>query len=358
MRFRAHQRRMRTTSRARTELSELLGLQGVLTLDPIESPALAHNPLGDPSRRLIGVYTPPGYDEGGSARYPVLYLLHGYSGDLAASLGSRPWEPNVVQRIDRMIAGKKMPPAILVIVDGNTRLGGSQYVDSVHNGAYATYVVRDVIAQIDRTYRTVARAEGRAVLGKSTGGFASLHLTMNYPGHFIAFASHSGDAYFRVCQVNGLLRAARTLEKYDSLEAFVVSFESKNKPKPEEFSSMEMLAYAAAYSPSAARAFAIDFPVDLRTGAFRDDVWARWLAYDPAEQIPKKKAELSALRLRFIDCGRRDEYGLDVGARVMAQQIRDLGLEVRHEEFDDDHSRIGYRYDVSLPALAAVLDRE
>ena len=346
------------TSRQRNDLSDLLGIDGALTLDPIESPAIAGNPLGDPSRRLLGVYTPPGYDEGGSTVYPVLYLLHGYSGDLAASIGSRPWEPNVVQRIDRLIRGKKMPPAMLVIVDGNTRLGGSQYVDSIHNGAYATYVVRDVLQHVDENFRTVARAEGRGVLGKSTGGFASLHLTMNYPGHFIAFASHSGDSYFRVCQVQGLLRAARTLEKYDGFEAFVVAFEGKNKPSNEEFSTMEMLAYAAAYSPAAARAFAIDFPVDIKTGAFRDDVWARWLAYDPAEQIPKKKAELTALRLRFIDCGRRDEYGLDVGARVMTERIRDLGLDCVHEEFDDDHSRIGYRYDVSLPALAAVLDSE
>ena len=344
--------------RSRNDLSDLLGIHGVLTLDAIDSPALAGNPLGDPSRRLLGVYTPAGYDAGGSKRYPVLYLFHGYSGDLAASIGSRPWEPNVVQRIDRLIAAGKMQPAMLVIVDGNTRLGGSQYVDSIHNGAYATYVVRDVLAQIDRTYRTTARPEGRAAVGKSTGGFASLHLTMNYPGHFIAFASHSGDSYFRVCGVEGLLRAARTLEKYESLEAFVIAFENKNKPKSEEFSTMEMLAYAAAYSPAAARAFAIDFPVDLKTGAFRDDVWARWLAYDPAEQIPKKKTELAALRLRFIDCGRRDEYGLDVGARVMAQRICDLGLTCVHEEFDDDHSRIGYRYDVSLPALAAVLDSE
>jgi len=35
-----------------------------------------------------------------------------------------------------------------------------------------------------------------------------------------------------------------------------------------------------------------------------------------------------------------------------------LGLEVRHEEFDDDHRNVGYRYAISLPALAAVLDHE
>lgn len=345
-------------TRTRNDLTELLGIRGTLTLDPLESPALANNPLGDPSRRQLGVYTPPQYDAGGSTRYPVLYLLHGYTGNLAATVSSRLWEPNVVQRIDRLIIDGKMPPAILVMVDGCTRLGGSQYVDSVHNGAYATYVVRDVIGSVDRNYRTVARAEGRAVLGKSTGGFASLHLTMDYPGHFIAFASHSGDSYFRVCQVRSLLACARVLEKYDSFEAFVIAFEAKDKPKFEEVTTMEMMGYSAAYSPTAARAFAFDLPIDLRTGAFRDDVWDRWLAYDPTERIPKKRAEMAALRFRYIDCGRRDEYGLDVGARIMAQQLRDMGLQVRHEEFDDDHMRIGYRYDVSLPALAEVLDRE
>jgi enterochelin esterase family protein len=179
---------------------------------------------------------------------------------------------------------------------------------------------------------------------------------MEYPGHFIAFASHSGDSYFRVCQVRSLVSCARTLEKYESIEAFVLAFEAKAKPKFEEVTTMEMLGYSAAYSPTAARAFAFDLPIDLRTGAFRDQVWSRWLAFDPTERIPHKRAALAALRLRFIDCGRRDEYGLDVGARIMAQQVRDHGLDVRHEEFDDDHMRIGYRYDVSLPALAAVLD--
>jgi hypothetical protein len=38
--------------------------------------------------------------------------------------------------------------------------------------------------------------------------------------------------------------------------------------------------------------------------------------------------------------------------------MREVGLEVRHEEFDDDHRNVGYRYEISLPALAGVLDRE
>jgi hypothetical protein len=62
--------------------------------------------------------------------------------------------------------------------------------------------------------------------------------------------------------------------------------------------------------------------------------------------------------LRYLDCGRRDEYNLDIGARVVTQRIRALGLDVRHEEFDDDHRNVGYRYEISLPALAAVLDQQ
>jgi enterochelin esterase family protein len=83
---------------------------------------------------------------------------------------------------------------------------------------------------------------------------------------------------------------------------------------------------------------------------------ARWLAFDPVELAPSKKAELGRLRLRYVDCGRRDEYGLDLGARMFVQRVRDLGLDVRHEEFDDDHRNVGYRQAVSLPALAAVLE--
>ena len=58
-----------------------------------------------------------------------------------------------------------------------------------------------------------------------------------------------------------------------------------------------------------------------------------------------RNAELARLALRYLDCGRRDEYALDIGARVLAARMRDMGLDVRHEEFDDDHRNVGYRYE-------------
>jgi enterochelin esterase family protein len=343
----------------RSDIARLLGLEGDARVDFIVSDALAHNPLGDPATRPVAVYLPPGYDAQGSRRYPVLYVLHGYTGDVNAVISSRPWETNVFQWADRLMRESRMPPTMVVLVDGFTRLGGSQYVDSVHNGPYATYVVRDVIDHVDRTYRTIPSEGGRAVVGKSSGGFGSMHLVLEHPGIFAAFASHSGDSYFRYAHIPAFATVHRTLETHGfDIAAFVEAFELKHKRSPAEYTTMEMLAYTAAYSPRSATTFDLDLPFERASGALRDEVFARWLAFDPAERIATHRAELARLRLRYLDCGRRDEYNLDIGSRVVAERIRDLGLPVRHEEFDDDHRNVGYRYEISLPALAAVLDNE
>ncbi len=327
-------------------------------MDFVRSEALAGNPLGDPSERPVAVYTPPGYDDEGSTRYGALYVLHGYTGDTAALLSSRPWETNVLQWADRCIAAGRMRPALVVLVDGFTRLGGSQYVDSIHNGNYATYVVADLVGHVDAAYRTIAREGGRAVLGKSSGGFGAMHLVLEHPGTFAAFASHSGDSYFPYAHIPAFATVQRTLEGYDfDIAAFLEAFERKHKRAPAEYTTMEMLAYAAAYSPRSATPFDLDLPFERSSGALREEVFARWLAFDPAERVAGAREALARLRLRYLDCGRRDEYNLDIGARVVAERIRALGLEVRHEEFDDDHRNVGYRYETSLPALAAALDQ-
>ncbi len=335
----------------------LLGLHGAIAFDWIESEALARNGLGDPSTKPVVVYTPPGYESEGSRRYPVIYVLHGYTGDTARLVSAGAWDRNVFQWADHLIHERAMPPLIVVGVDGFTRLGGSQYVDSMQNGNYATYVVRDVVAHVDKNYRTSACEGGRAVVGKSSGGFGAMHLVMEHPGTFAAFASHSGDAYFRESFPPGFPIAQRTLERHNfELRSFLDVFERKPKRGQSDFDTLMILAMAAAYSPRSASPLDVELPFDQKTGEIRDDVFAKWLAFDPVERVAAKAKELGRLRLRYLDCGRRDEYNLDIGARIAVSRMRECGLEVRHEEFDDDHRNVGYRYAISLPALAAVLD--
>src|SRR6185437_4906371 len=96
-------RRIGSRMAEKSPMAALMQLRGDVRLDFVTSDALEGNALGDPARRPVLVYLPPEYDALGSRRYPVLYVLHGYTGDAAALAASRPWETNVFQWIDRLI---------------------------------------------------------------------------------------------------------------------------------------------------------------------------------------------------------------------------------------------------------------
>jgi enterochelin esterase family protein len=64
---------------------------------------------------------------------------------------------------------------------------------------------------------------------------------------------------------------------------------------------------------------------------------------------------LRGLALLYLDAGTRDEHNLDLGARIFVARLRALGIAVEHQEFDDGHRGTAYRYDVSLPKLAAAI---
>ena len=91
------------------------------------------------------------------------------------------------------------------------------------------------------------------------------------------------------------------------------------------------------------------------TGERRPDVLARWARRDPVEIAAEHAADLKSLRHLWIECGIRDEYNLHHGARILSGRLRDLGVDHVHDEFDDDHRSLSYRYDVSLPPLARAL---
>jgi enterochelin esterase family protein len=113
---------------------------------------------------------------------------------------------------------------------------------------------------------------------------------------------------------------------------------------------------AASYSPNPdARPFGIDLPCDLESGAFRQDVWDRWCTYDPLRMLDAHAQALQSLELLFLDCGTRDEFHLQHGARMFTRRLGEMGIAHEYEEFDDGHMGITYRFDTSLPRLAAAL---
>jgi len=71
--------------------------------------------------------------------------------------------------------------------------------------------------------------------------------------------------------------------------------------------------------------------------------------------VARYRRAAKRLKLAFVDCGTRDEWHLDIGARMLVKELRKAGARVVHEEFDDGHMDIQYRYDHSLEALSKVL---
>ncbi|HEY4690196.1 MAG TPA: alpha/beta hydrolase-fold protein [Anaerolineae bacterium] len=326
-----------------------------LVVEMFTSRALADNPLNDPATRKLLLLLPPDYAAGGK-RYPVIVGLTGFTGTGASLLNFSAWQPNLQERLDYLMAEGRLPPAIFVLPDCFTRYGGSQYINSPAIGRYEDYVIDEIIPYVDAKYRTVAAPEGRGVFGKSSGGYGAMVYGMRHPDVFGAVACHSGDMYFEYCYKPDFPKFLNAVNKAGGLDRWWAEFQARPKKEGKDIEAVNILAMAAAYSPNPdAQPLPIDFPFDLHTGELRPDVWQRWLEHDPVYLAGRYAANLKKLRLLFIDCGTRDEYHLHYGARILVERLKALGAPCEHEEFDDGHMNIPYRYDVSLPKIGRAL---
>jgi S-formylglutathione hydrolase FrmB len=326
-----------------------------LVVEQFTSRVLAGNPLGDPVTRQLPIILPTDY-RSSHKHYPVIYGLTGYTGSGPMMLNLSAWTPNLQQRVDRLMADGQLPPAIYVLPDCFTRYGGSQYVNSSAMGRYEDYFLDEIIPHIDTTYRTIAAPEGRGVFGKSSGGFGAIRLGMLHTAVFGAVACHSGDMCFELVYRPDFPKFVTTIDKAGGLAQWWSAFERSVKKARHDIEALDILAMAAAYSPNpTATPFPIDFPFDLHTCELKPEIWARWLEFDPVQLVDRYAEELKKLRLLFIDCGTRDEFNLQFGARILSRKLEARDVPHEHEEFDDGHFEIQYRYDVSLPKIAQAL---
>ena len=327
-------------------------MHGRLEWLELDSQALRDNPLGDPTRRPLLVYLPPGHGAGGP-RLPAVYFLHGFTGSARGWTHASPFQPTVPERLDELVAAGLVPPLVGVFVDGWTSLGGSQWTNSEAIGRYQDYLADDVVAFVDARFRTLAAASARAVTGKSSGGYGALALGARRPEVFGHVACHSGDAAFEYCYLPDFPRAAAALEGTDpaSWLAGMMRRGRETKLRGEDHGVLNVLAMAAAYSPRAGAPLGIELPFEPATARLRPEVWSRWLEHDPVRFVPRALAAFRQLRSVYLDCGARDEFNLRWGTRMVVEALRAGGVEVLHEEFDDGHRGTDYRYVRSLSHL-------
>lgn len=128
--------------------------------------------------------TQPKSYENSLKSFPVLYLLHGGFGHFDDWLKKAP-DKNLIQNLADQYN------LIIVMPEGEIF---SYYLDSPvdKNSQFDSYIVNDVIDEIDKKYRTIASKSGRVITGLSMGGYGSLYLSSKHPDIFIAAGSMSG----------------------------------------------------------------------------------------------------------------------------------------------------------------------
>ena len=223
-------------------------LLGRLDEHVLESEALRGNRLGDPHRRPLWVYTPPG---AGETPLSSIYVIQGHTGQIDMWRNRSAFRPNVVELIDALFADDGCPPVHVVFVDAWTSYGGSQFLDSPGVGNYHTYLCDEIVPFVDSRYRTVNDAAHRGIAGKSSGGYGAMVTPMLRPDLFGGLATHAGDALFELCYLPVFRDTVRALrDSYDgSFDAFWEDFRSRPAfAKTTDFPLLNTWAMAACYS--------------------------------------------------------------------------------------------------------------
>ena len=332
--------------------------RGTLERLTVTSELLAGNPLGDPADRPLWVYLPAGVSKDSSDAFPTIYVIQGFTGQVDMWLNRNFREPNMIERLDELFSDAGVPRAIVVFVDAWTSFGGSQFINSTSTGPYMDYLCDEVVDFVDSNYPTIAEPEHRGLTGKSSGGYGAMVVPMLRPDVFGALASHAGDALFEVCYAPEFRVTARALRDdfEGSWDVFWERLDEAEWPVGADkfWPLIEDYGYAACYTPDPDRPGKAILPYDA-TGRLVDDVWARWLEWDPVRMAPTHGEALAGLKLIYLDAGASDEYYLDLGARAFADELDKIGVAYRFELFDGKHGGIQHRYPAAIRALAEAL---
>ncbi len=331
-------------------------LNGRVDVLTVRSEFLAGNPLGDPSLRPLYVYEPPGADASGELA--SIYVIQGFTGQLDMWLNRSAFEPTMLERLDELFTSNECPPCVVIFVDAWTSYGGSQFINSVSTGRYMDYLCDEVVPFVDERYATLASRDHRGLSGKSSGGYGAMVVPMLRPDTFGALASHAGDALFEVCYAPDFREVSRQLRNdfEGSYDVYFERFAASDRLDFERFGKpFEIYGYAACYSPDEANPGKASLPFDLETGQLDEEVWRKWLAWDPVRMAPEQGDALASMRRIYLDAGKSDEWYLDLGASAFARELEALGIEHTLDLFDGTHMGIQYRYPRAIAELAKTL---
>jgi len=300
----------------------LAGIDSALSevvTDEIFSPSLEGNLLGDPATRPVSIYLPSGYNSG-NTRYPVVYYLHGYTGD------DKSWVNlfGIRNVMDELVDQSKVQEMIIVMPNAHNRYDGSWYANSSVAGNYEDYIIQDLVGFIDSKYRTLPKRESRAIAGGSMGGHGAMKLAIKHPDIYSAVVSHSG-----VLSLNRWRHFAPFVNNNRSLQAMAMAF----SPNPD---------VAPLYDPPT-----------------NDDIWNRWLEHDPTTLVETHQENLRKLSGIYFEHGTIDTTVPVSMSRDFDKALTEAGISHVYEEYVGEHlDHWRSRLYISLPFLSGLLSSD
>ena len=266
-----------------------------------------------------------------SRSYPTVYVLHAHMRSARSWFNVMPFERSYPDLIEELSL-----PAVVVLVDGWTDVGGGQWI-----GEPGAYLRDAVVPFVDEHYPTNGL---RGLQGKSSGGYGAIVHALERPDLFQAFAAHAADALFEVTLAHGFPAAARALRER-SLEEFWAAFDGLRSR--DDALLVELTACARAFGDGT-------LPFDPETGVVDERRFAVWLEHDPVRLAARHCGAVESLRGAWVEAGRGDEYFLDLGAVALRRSLLDAGLpdeRLHFELVDGGHGGQTHRYPVSLAWL-------
>jgi enterochelin esterase family protein len=276
-----------------------------------DSRVLKNNPLHDASVRSVAIFLPAQATNG--AKLPIVYYLPGYGGSPDNFINNS----NVWSKFTQKIADE-ITPMILVVVDGRTRWGGSQYLNSAAQGNYEDYVYDEIVPLVEKNFPVPTNGVRRIIAGHSSGGFGALRLGMARQKLFDAVIALSPDSDFPTSHLPLVKIAA--VQKLPLAD--VKKIAAGELPVPKNGDITYALGLSAAYAPRGTfHRGEFDWLYDAQ-GNFRKEIWQRWLDNDPLTLVEKNPRAFGANQSVYLEGAAQDEYSANIGARKIFEVLQ------------------------------------
>jgi S-formylglutathione hydrolase len=298
--------------------------RGTVAIISVHGALLEGNLEGDSPNRQVSVYLPPSYQRDGARRYPVVYLLHGYTDTDDRWFGRVQHFIDVPAVADRVFAAG-VREMIIVMPNAYTRYQGSMYSSSLTTGDWENFIARELVAYIDSHYRTIPNRMSRGLAGHSMGGYGTLRIGMKHPDVFSSMYALSACCL----TLNERLFTAGTASP--PTEA-ISSFEEFEKA---DFGTKAQFASAAAWSANPATPpFFLDLPT--RNGQSQPLIVAKWAANAPLAMVDQYLSNLKQLTSIAFDAGDKDT-AIAATSRMLDAMLTSYKLPHVFEIYDGNH---------------------